>query len=313
MDKAFFTTGAARALIRYIILLNVAIVSMKARGQDLEPRAYIRVPIKVNVILSGFSYSKGKVLTDPSVPLKDFKANVEAFTLGYARTFKLFGKTAQAFAAVPFCFAKATASVNGQFTSVNRTGTADIRARISILLLGGKAYTMSEFVKQKKPRTILGTSLTVQVPTGQYFPDKLVNLGSGRWAFKPEIALSESLGKRWLLDLYTAAWLFTNNNSYFTGDAVRSQEAIGSVQSHISYNLGPFSWAAFNATYYYGGTSTVNGVKNDDQVSNFRVGATLALKTGKKSGLKLAFSKGAVVTRGSNFTTFSVGWNYSWF
>lgn len=282
-------------------------------GQDLEPRAYIRIPVNVNVFLTGFSHSDGKILTDPSVPLKDFTANVETVTIGYARTFSLFGLTSQALAIMPFCYAHASALVLGQPRSVDRRGMADMRARISVLLLGGRALTMGEFAKRKKTATILGTSLTIQPPTGQYYPDKLVNLGSGRWAFKPEIALSQSLSERWLLDLYTAVWLFTDNNSYFTGQSLRSQQAIGSVQTHVSYNISAFAWAAVNATYYVGGNSTVDGIPNDDEVSNFRVGATLVVPTGKRSGLKLAFSKGAIVVRGSNFTSIVAGWSYSWF
>jgi hypothetical protein len=295
-----------------IILLCLLGSWFHSNGQDLEPRAYLRVPVNVNVMLPGFNYSQGKVLTDPSIPLKDFKANVEMVSLAYARTFSLFGLTAQAFVAQPFCFAHASALVNSQFTSVDRTGLADTRARLSVLLLGGKALKMPEFVKNKQRRTILGTSLTMQIPTGQYFSDKLVNLGTGRWAFKPEIALSQPLGSRWLLDVYTSVWFFTNNDAYFPGTALRAQDPIGAIQSHISYNIGAFAWAAFNATYYVGGNSTVNKQPNDDQVSNVRLGATLVIPTSKRSGLKFAFSDGAVVTRGQNFATASVGWSYTW-
>jgi hypothetical protein len=282
------------------------------KAQDLEPRAYLHIPINANFLIPGFNHSHGKILTDPSIPLKDFKANVEMLTLGYGRTFSLFGLTSQAFAVLPVCYAEATALVAGQSRKVDRRGTADIRARLSVLLIGGRALKLKEFAKRKKG-TILGTSISIQAPTGQYYPDKLVNLGTGRWAFKPEIALSQPLSNRWLLDVYTAVWLYTNNHSYFTGHSLRSQDAIASVQSHLSYNIGAFSWAAFNATYYVGGNSSVDGVVNDDQVSNFRLGATLVVPTGKRSGLKIAFSKGAFVIRGSNFTTIALGWNYTWF
>ena len=296
-----------------IAFVFVFVFCITVNAQDLEPRAYIRFPVKANVFLPGFSYSQGKVLTDPTVPLKDFKANVETITLGYAHTFNFFGLTAQAFTILPFCFAHASAEVNGQFQSVDRTGPADLRARFSVLLLGGRALSVVELRQQKKRHTILGTSISIQLPTGQYFPEKLVNIGTGRWAFKPEIALSQPVSQRWLLDIYTAVWLFTDNDSYFTGNALRSQHAIGTIQTHVSYNISSFAWAALNATYYTGGKTTVDGVSNDDKVSNVRLGSTLVVPTGKKSGLKLAFSTGAVVVRGSNFTTVSVGWSYSWF
>jgi hypothetical protein len=311
MNKRFLRLFLTRKK-RGRILFTLLFIGPLANAQDLEPRAYIRLPTNINVILPGSSYSTGKVVTDPSVPLKDFKASVGTLSFGYAHTFNLFGKTAQAFAVVPLCVAHASALVNGQSQEVDRTGSADIRTRISVLLIGGNSLTRAEFAKTKKPSTILGTSLTMQMPTGQYFPDKLVNLGSGRWAFKPEMALSQALSKRWLLDLYTAAWFFTDNHNYF-GNTLRAQHAIGSIQTHISYNIGPLSWAAFDATYYTGGKSTVNEAPNNDKVSNVRLGTTLALPTGKRSGLKIAFTTGALVVKGSDFTTVSVGWSYSWF
>src|SRR4051812_21341685 len=158
MKKAFLYRYLRSIENKGIISLCVLGSYCSANGQDLEPRAYVRVPINANIILPGFNHSHGEVLTDPSVPLRDFKANVETFTLGYAHTFSLFGRTAQAFAVLPFCLAHASALVSGQFQAVDRSGLADIRARLSVLLIGGPALTLREFVKQKKPHTVLGTS-----------------------------------------------------------------------------------------------------------------------------------------------------------
>ena len=296
-----------------VYLLLTIFVSSISNAQDLEPRAYIKIPIKATILITGLIYSTGDVITDATLPLKNLKANVTTTSVAIAHSFSLFGLTAQAFAAIPFCYAKASADVNGQLQTIDRTGTADMRLRISALLLGAPAKTFKDFIKDNKPRTILGTSLTIQPPTGQYFPDKLINLGTHRWAFKPELALSQPFGKRWLVDVYTGVWLFTDNNSFFTGTALRSQHPIGALQTHASYTIKPNMWAAFDATYYVGGNSTVNGVAKDDRVSNFRMGATVVLPTGKRSGLKFSFSKGVVVARGTDFATFTLGWTYSWF
>lgn len=42
----------------------------------------------------------------------------------------------------------------------------------------------------------MGMSLTITAPTGLYDADKLLNLGSNRWSFKPEIALSHPFGPK---------------------------------------------------------------------------------------------------------------------
>jgi hypothetical protein len=161
-------------------------------------------------------------------------------------------------------------------------------------------------------RTILGTSLTVVAPTGQFFPDRLVNLGTNRWAFKPEFAVSQPMGQKWLLDVYSALWLFTANDSFYPGTATRTQEPMGAFQAHLSYNFTRLLWAAFDATYYVGGRSTVDGIENNDRQSNTRVGATVAFPVGRRHSIKLAVSKGAIVRSGADFSTFSFGWQTAW-
>ena len=75
---------------------------------------------------------------------------------------------------------------------------------------------------------MLGASVKIVVPTGQYDPAKLINLGGNRWAFKPELGCSGRFG-RFVLDGYAAVWFFTKNpeffsrNQYFAG--TRSPDA----------------------------------------------------------------------------------------
>src|SRR4051812_713571 len=91
-----FGKGINKRIPRGILVLCLLGNWLPSNGQDLEPRAYIRVPVNAHIIIPAFNYSHGKVLTDPTVPLKDFKANVGTFALRYAQTFSLFGLTAQA-------------------------------------------------------------------------------------------------------------------------------------------------------------------------------------------------------------------------
>ena len=120
------------------------------------------------------------------------------------------------------------------------------------------------------------------------------------------------MSQTWLLDVYAGLWLFTANDSFYPGASVRTQAPMGSFQAHVSYNVTRKMWAAFNATYYVGGTSTIQGVKNDDRQSNLRLGGTLALPVGRRHSVKLAVSKGAIVRFGTNFTTYSVAWQTGW-
>jgi hypothetical protein len=299
----------SKILTSFLYFLTIAYT---AKAQDLDPRAYVKAPVKGTFLIAGYSNSEGAVLTDPTLPLEDLKATVNVASVGVARTFSLFGRSTQALVVLPYGWLDATALVNGQPEGASRSGFADMRVRMSMLLLGGKAVTLSEYAKDNS-RTFIGTSLTIVAPTGQYFTDKLINLGTRRWSFKPEVALVQKIGKRWMLDVYTGVWLFTTNETFYPGSAVRTQDPLVSFQTHLSYNINPRAWVAFDATFYTGGQSSVNDTYKDDRQSNARLGATLALPVGKRSTLKIAYSRGAIVRVGADFSTVSVGWTSTWF
>jgi len=187
-----------------------------------------------------------------------------------------------------------------------------MRMRVSVLFHGAPAATLADFRKSPPKKTILGASLNMIAPTGQFFSNKLINLGTNRWSFRPELALSQTLSKRWVLDVYTGLWLFTNNSSFYPGTSMRKQDPMGTIQTHVSYIVKPNMWLAFDATFYYGGSSYVNDVKNNDRQTNTRLGFTAVVPSGKFSSFKFAASKGAIVRFGQNFTTFSIGWQHTW-
>jgi hypothetical protein len=283
------------------------IITERSYGQDLDPRAYARVPVNVTGAVLGFGYSQGGIVTDATLPLEDLEAKIGSPSLGVFHTFSLLGKAAQASVALPFAWGDASATIAGVRQSTTRSGFSDMRFRFSWLLLGAPAATPAELAKTPR-KTILGTSLSIVTPTGQFYPDKLINLGTSRWAFKPELAISQPLGKRWLIDFYTGLWLFTKNDTYYPGTSVRTQQPLGSFQGHISYNIQPLLWVALDWTYYTGGRSSVDGVEMNDRQTNSRIGATLVLPVGKRHSVKFAYSTGAIIRSGADFTSVSAGW-----
>jgi hypothetical protein len=296
---------------RGVRLLCLLLLAAPLSAQDLDPRAYARVPVNGTFLVAGFAVSHGGVVTDPALPVTDINATVETPSLGLARSFSLFGKTAQAFGALPYSWAQVSGKVFEEARSITRAGLSDTRFRLSVLVRGAPAASVLEVMKAPR-RTIVGTSLMVVAPTGQFFPDRLINLGTNRWAFKPEFAVSQPIGQKWLLDTYAGLWLFTGNDSFYPGTAVRTQAPMGAFQAHVSYSFQRQMWAAFDATYYVGGRTTIDGIDSNDQQSNMRVGATFALPVGRRHSIKLAVSRGAIVRYGANFSTFSFGWQTGW-
>lgn len=294
-----------------IVLLFIPGSFTATVAQDLAPRAYLWVPKNTTTVVAGFAFSEGDIVTDATLPVDNVNASVQAVTLGVAHTFSLKGLTSQFTIVAPYMWANVSGDLNEVATEINRSGFADMRARLSVLFLNAPASSVKEITSSPR-KTILGASFNVSIPTGQFFEDKLINLGTNRWAFFPEIALSQPISKKWLLDFYSGVWFFTDNKQFFPGDAVRSQEPLGAFQAHLSYNITPVFWVAVNSTYYVGGNSTVNGVVKNDRSSNSRIGLTAVIPTGKLSSIKLSANTGAVVRIGQDFDSFFIGWQKSW-
>jgi len=296
--------------LTWIAIVVSALSIRDAGAQDLEPRAYSSSPTGTNFLIVGYARSTGDVLFDATVPLTDVNARLNAGTVGLGRTFNLGGRLALLTAALPYSWGKIEGLVAEQARQITRSGLVDARFKLSVNLVGPPAMAPAEFVKAPR-KTVLGASLTAIAPTGQYDPQKLINLGTNRWAFKPEVGVSHPVG-RWDLDAYAALWLFTKNDAFFTGEATRRQDPIVAFQGHASYTIKPRAWAAVDATWYGGGKAAVDNGPETSGVGNTRLGATLAWPIGRRQSLKVAYSAGATTRAGTDFKTVAVAWQVVW-
>src|SRR5215467_9281770 len=159
------------------IVCLLCLVGYYAKGQELEPRAYAALPKNLNTIAVAYGFSRGNVLTDPSLPITNFKTSVQSLTGVYLRTFQLAGKLARVQVSVPFMKIFGKLQINGHDTTGSRNGFADARIRFGINLTGTPALGRKEF-RGYTQKTIVGVSLVTVLPTGLYHPDKRINTGS---------------------------------------------------------------------------------------------------------------------------------------
>jgi hypothetical protein len=282
-----------------------------ATAQELEPRAYAPLPTGTNFFVVSFARSTGSVLLDPSVPVTDVRATANALAVALGRSFDLFGRQALIVGALPYATAKATGKVQEASATVTRSGLADARFKLSVVLAGSDALGPAAFARQPR-RPTFGVSLTFAAPTGQYDPMHLVNIGGNRWGYKPEAGLSYPRGK-WTFELAGGAWFYLHNPEFFPGTALRTQEPIGSVQAHVGYSFRRDIWVALDGNWYAGGRTDINGVPKADFQRNSRVGLTFAMPLAKRQSLKFSYSAGATTTIGGDFDTVSVSYQYVWF
>ena len=286
-------------------------------AQDLAPRAYLITPMHSNAVTISYSFLDGDLLFDGTVPITDATARANLSIFNFTRSLGLFGRTASFTASLPYGVGNFRGTVADAETNAYRSGLLPMSFRLSINLIGGPAMNLPEFVKWRQ-KHILGFSIRVVPRTGQYDPTKLINLGTNRWAFKPELGYSRRWG-HWILDAYGGVWFYTTNPEFFShnqfspGTNTQEQSPIGSFEGHLSYDFKPRLWVSLDGNYWFGGTTSLNGIQNSSTFQgNSRVGVTASVPLSRRNSIKFSYSKGAYIRYGGNFDNVSVAWQYSW-
>lgn len=282
-------------------------------AQDLSPRAYVITPNHSNAVVLTYSYFNGGVDLNGAIPITGATGAYSVPSFSYYHSFGLFAHSANVTLSLPYGVGNFQGEVGEQHQSVYRSGLVDFTSRLSVNLIGGPALPMREFVKWRQ-KVLLGASVKVIAPTGQYSSTKIVNWGINRWAFKPELGYSERWGN-WLLDAYAGAWFYTANPAYYSIPTPKPQteEPIGSFEGHISRNFGPGTWVSLDGNFWWGGVTSLSGIQNlATRQTSSRLGGTVAWRFAKHESLKVSYSDGTYVRFGGNYHSVQAGWQYTW-
>ena len=303
-----FLTGY---FLRCLALLAIGFWSTAAAAQDMAPRAYWPAPKGTNVIVLGYQYSTGDILTDPSLPVTGVESRINLAQVTYQDTLSLFGRTANVQFSLPYTWGTSEGFAEGAFRSRNVSALADMRVRLAINLLGAPTMDVAGFqALRAKPRTIIGASVLVQAPTGDYEADKLVNAGTNRWAVKPALGLIWPLYPTWLIEFEVGQWIFGDNDDFL--GTTRQQDPVVSTEFHLIKRIRPGFWASLDVNYYTGGRSTVGQDRRSDLQRNSRVGGTVLFPFKRQHAIRIAYSAGVVTESGGDFNRISLSYIYAW-
>jgi len=309
MDLIVLSRVAGVVLRSLALALVLALIASGARAQDIEPRAYSNAPVGVNFLVGGYVYTQGGIAFDSSVPVTNPELTTSSAVLGYGRVFDFWGKSAKFNVIVPYSSLSGTAEYAGEPRQRDVSGFADPSFQLSVNFYGAPALSLKEFAGYEQD-LIIGASLRVSAPLGQYDDTKAVNIGTNRWSFKPEVGVSKALG-RWTLEASAAATLFTDNRDFYNGNT-NSQDPIYSLQGHVIHSFRSGVWGSLDATYFTGGRTTLNGTLNNNLQQNWRVGGTLAIPVDAYNSIKLYASSGVSARTGNNFDLIGIAWQYRW-
>jgi hypothetical protein len=307
-----------RPFVKLVLSTAIAVCSLQSLlAQDLSPRAYVITPLHWNAIILTWSFYDGSILFDGTAPITGATGTYQVPILSYYHSFSFFGRSANITGSLPYAVGNFQGTVVGAEKHLYRSGLLDSSFRLSVNLKGGPAMPVQKFAKWQQ-KMLLGVSLKVVAPTGQYNPTKLINWGANRWGFKPEFGYSERWG-HWVLDGYAGVWFYTKNpeffshNVYFPGTQSQTQNPIAAFEGHLSYDVKPRLWFSLDGNYWFGGTTSLNGVANPQtHESNSRIGGTASIPVTKHQSLKFSYNNGDYIRYGGNYQSVSVAWQYFW-
>jgi hypothetical protein len=258
-------SGRAGRLVLAALVLAAQLPGA-ASAQELEPRRWSHLPTGMNFLGAGYAYTDADTSDSPALKLEDVRSKVHTVAARYIRTFELLGRTARAEVGQTWRQGSWNGLLDGEAASTSRSGWGDTVARLAVNVVGappleGKAY--ASYRASRDVETLVGVALSLHLPTGEYMKDRLINLGSNRFVIRPQVGVVHNRGN-WSMELTGAAWLYTDNDSFFNGNRLETEPLL-TLQGHLTYNFRPGLWASAGVGYGHGARSTLNGDEKDDR------------------------------------------------
>ena len=293
--------------IFFICFLNIYI----SFAQDIEPRRWTPLPIGTHAIGGGYVHTFGDISFDPVLQAENVTLQLDALALSYVQPLKIGNRLGRLDLLVPYVNAKWDGLLRGDPTTVERTGFSDPRVRFSVNLIGPKALNAQEmmtYYAEHPSSTMLGASVAVTFPLGQYADNRLLNLGQNRFVIRPQIGFVHNWGL-WSYEFTASVFLYTTNKDFFNNQE-RKQNPTLAAQTHLIRRFKNRMWASVSVGYGLGGQSIVNSQPNNDERGDFLTSFALGIPVTKKQSVKLFYLHSeSVKAIGSD--TDSLGFGYS--
>lgn len=274
-------------------------------------RDWQNTPTDLNMVFGYYNRVDTNTPIDTTLPINGLSLNADLYLFRYARSFGIDGRNSAIQFIQPYADVSASFD-NAQFFSGTKRngGMGDTQIVFAHNIFGGPALTAEEFASWK-PETFLTGALWMTMPTGDYDKDRIINIGSNRWVFKPELGFGTPIGPNWL-EINTYVSLFGDNKDYH-GDSKLEQKPLYAIEGHYSYTINRALWVSLDATYNRGGESRIDGDWQDNKQENGLLGASLGFMLSPQFGGLIAYNDTVSERTGSpDVNTWTFRLQYVW-
>ena len=283
-------------------------------AQDIEPRRWTDLPMGMNIVGAALVGTDGDIFLDPVLRITDAKFEAYTTATSYIRTFELFGKASRVDFRLPYTLGRWEGLLNGSEVSTRRHGFNDPRIRFSMILAGApplKGKEFVEYVRSHPVRTSLGIGLSVTLPLGEYYPDRLINLGENRFIIRPQAGFLHQHGP-WQFEVTGLVSLYQDNDEFF-GDQTLQQDPLWFVEGHVIRQFSRGMWGSISGGYSYGGTTHINGVKTKSDDATRYYALSFGMSLSPHQSVKIAWvNSDTNVVIGSKNNSLILSWTMNW-
>lgn len=288
-------------------MLLLLLASPLAGAQEIEPRRWSQMPSGVNFVGVGVAYTFGDIFLDPLLGIEDGEFELGIVALSYIRSFGIAGRSARVDVLLPWATGRWEGHRGENLISTRRDGLFDPRFRLSVLLYGGPEQTAREFAATPQSNTVVGAAVALKLPLGDYFPDKLINLGANRWVLTPQLGVTHVRGE-WTWELSGSVSIHGDNDEFLV-DSELATDPLFALQGHVVYTFRPGLWASLSTAYGIGGDNHIDGGERASDVGNWLVSVSAGVPLSRTQGLKLSWVRGTTQRNtGADYDSLLLSW-----
>lgn len=286
-----------------LLCLSGSIWVTQGLAQELTPRLFWPTPKGTKVLVAGYAHLGGDIYFDSSVPIEGADSRINTGIVAYAQTLDLWGRTSNILFSLPYVKGTAKGLVDGVPGERDFSAFGDVSMTLNFNLRGAPSMNTEAFLAfREDPQPLLGASIKVIAPTGEYYSDRLVNVGANRWTTRFKLGSVYPLRPEWLFELSASAWLFSDDKDFVSGN--KEQKPIYSAEANLIKRIRPGLWASLDVTYYYGGRQTIAGKPLRNTQSNVKLGGTLVVPFLRRHAIKIGYAHGVITRYGEDFNQF---------
>jgi hypothetical protein len=284
-----------------VVWLRLVVATMLAMGVLCPPEALAQTPARfywktlsdanaVPLIVESLSGNTNPFDSAHTV-IPGAKFDATMALVGYARTFSLFDRAAMGAIILPMGHISGEVTVAGRTFNQSARGFGDPMLEFNINVLGPPAQKNIPDVMRYEPGFSVDLLVDLALPIGEYDSDQPLNIGQNRWYGRLGMPIIWQLGpwvpgRRTTLEFLPAVWFFGDNDDY-VGQKMKT-DPMYQLDAHLTRDLTEHFWGSLDATWYYGGKATINGVPGEER-SDFGIGLTLGYQISDNLNLTFGY------------------------